>query len=320
MNEIKVSISIITYKHAKYIRKCLDSILAQKVNFKYQIVVGEDCSNDGTREILLEYKEKYPDIFVLLLNEQNMGASKNSYNVKLYCTGEYILGCEGDDFWVDEYRLQKQADFLDANPEYVAVATNFVLVDAKGNNPVRSLYSWQTNKRYTLKHYLRYGMVLHGGTFMYRNLTPYRDERYIKLVFAEPTMGDVIHRVLRYDKGDVYVLPDITHAHRSGAETPTSFSAQQNKKALYYTKMFFRIVDNVTAYLDRKYDLEPLKANRMGAILQAKVLGSLPMEETEFKELWNSLTPRLRRLSISRCVQKIARNGLHKVANLFTRK
>lgn len=320
MNEIKVSISIITYKHAKYIRKCLDSILAQKVNFKYQIVVGEDCSNDGTREILLEYKEKYPDIFVLLLNEQNMGASKNSHNVKLHCEGQYIVGCEGDDYWVDDQKLQKQVDFLEAHPEYVAVGTNAVNVDPDGNHPRRALFPWQTNRRYSLEDYKKCGFIIHGNTLTYRNVIPYHDERYEKLRYAEPTMGDVITRMLLYDRGDIFVLPDVTLAHRSGADTPTSFSAQQKTKALMYTKMFFRIVDNLTAYFDGKYDLEPLKANRMGAMLRDRYLCGANMDKDEFREIWSSLTPRLKRLSISRCIQKTVRWLFYGVMRRIIRK
>ena len=71
---------------SEYIKE-RNRLLAQKVNFKYEIVVGEDNSQDGTREILLEYKEKYPDMFTLLLNDENMGAARNNHNIKLHCRG-----------------------------------------------------------------------------------------------------------------------------------------------------------------------------------------------------------------------------------------
>lgn len=319
MDEIKVSVCVITYKHAPYIRKCLDSILAQKVNFKYEIVVGEDCSQDGTREILLEYKEKYPDKIVLLLNEENMGASRNGYNVKLHCQGKYHTSCEGDDFWVDDQKMQKQVDFLDAHPEYIAVASNAVAVDVDGTHPKKQMFFWQVNKGYELKHFLRYGMVIHGNTMMFRNIMPYHDERFIKLRFAEPTMGDVITRVLLYDKGKIFVLPDVTLAHRSGAANPSSFTAQQKKKLLTYTAMYFRIVNNVTAYLDGKYDLEPLKANRMAHVLRNRIFRNWKPDKDEFREVWNQLSPRTKALSILRTVQKTFRWGLHGVVRRFSR-
>ncbi len=307
MNDIKVSVSVITYKHVGYIRKCLDSILMQKVNFKYEIVVGEDCSEDGTREILLEYKEKHPDIFVLLLNEKNMGVSNNSLNVRRHCRGEYTTACEGDDFWVDENKLQKQVDFLDSHPDYSAVATNTVNVDVDGNNPRVCLMNWQVNKTYELKHFLKYGMVIHGNSIMRRNNEPLHDERYIKLRLAEPTMGDIIMRVFMYDNGKIYVLPDITHAHRDGSAVKSSFTAQSKEKTIEITKMYFRIVDNITAYYNGKYNLEALKANRMGSIVFGKFLRRNQMDMHEYWTLWKELPMKLRILSIERCIQKFAR-------------
>ena len=106
--EILVGISMLCYNHGPFLRKCLDSILTQKVNFRYQVVIGEDCSTDNSREILKEYEEKYPDIFVMVYNEKNMGGTWNDLNIQKYVQGKYRVGGETDDFWTDEYRLQKQ--------------------------------------------------------------------------------------------------------------------------------------------------------------------------------------------------------------------
>lgn len=320
MDNIKVSISVLSYKHGKYVRQCLDSLLAQKVNFKYEIVVGEDCSQDGTREILLEYKEKYPDIFVLLLNDENLGAARNNHNIKLHCRGEYIATCESDDFWVDENKLQRQVDFLDAHPEYVGIASNSVYVDVNGENPRKMLMPWQVNKRYQLRHFLKYGIITHGSTMLHRNIIPYHDERYVKLRFSAPTMGDVLTHALLFDFGDIYAEPAITLAHRSGADTPTSFSYQQKKKSLDYIYMYFNIVDSLNIYFEGKHNFEPLKANRVGAILRSALFRHLEIEKAEMKKLLNGLPFRLRWLCYCRCVQKICRAVLHKAAKMFLRK
>ncbi len=128
-----VSITVIAYKHAKYLPACLDSLLGQKTNFDYEVIVGEDCSNDGSREILLDYMARYPDKLKVIINEENLGASKNGYNVLQQCRGKYIAGCESDDFWCDEYKLQKQVDYLEAHPEISAVGSNHFYVDDDGN-------------------------------------------------------------------------------------------------------------------------------------------------------------------------------------------
>ena len=312
-NDIKVSVTVLCYKHAKYLRQCLDSILSQKVDFKYEIVIGDDCSNDGSAEIINEYKEKYPDIIVPLINEVNLGASKNSFNIKLHCRGQYISGCEGDDFWINDQKLQKQVDFLDSHPEYSAVATNSVSVDPEGQNPVVSLLGWQVNKTYTLNDYLRYGMVLHGNTIMYRSHGLEKNENYKKLRFAEPTMGDVISRTIFYDMGNIFVLPDITHAHRDGSKDATSFSAQQHTKLLYYTEMYFRIVDNLTEYFDNKYNLEALKSNRLAAVLFSTCLCGIKVDKNELEEVFHLVRWRYRVLAYYRFLRKIARRALHKI-------
>ncbi|MBR4864030.1 MAG: glycosyltransferase [Oscillospiraceae bacterium] len=320
MDDIKVSISVLSYKHGPYVRKCLDSLLAQKVNFRYEIVVGEDFSNDGTREILLEYKEKYPDIFTLLLNDENVGAARNNHNIKLHCRGKYIATCESDDFWIDENKLQRQVDFLEAHPEYVGIAANYVNVNVEGKNPRVQLMSWQLNKRYRLKDYLRYGLPSHGSTMVHRNIIPYTDERYVKLRFSAPTMGDVLTHALLLDYGDIYMESAITLAHRSGAATPTSFSAQQKKKAMDFTRMYFNIVDSLNVYFDGKHDFTPLKANRVGAMLRSGLSGNLEIDKADMKALLKEMPLKLRLLCYSRCIQKTWRNLLHKLGRKLSRK
>jgi glycosyltransferase involved in cell wall biosynthesis len=121
-----VSCRVSTYQHAPYIRQCLDGILMQKTNFLFEIVIGEDESSDGTTEICLEYAKKYPDIIRLFLHKRennilidgNPSAKFQSTYTRYKLRGKYQAICEGDDYWTDPYKLQKQVDFLEENPEY----------------------------------------------------------------------------------------------------------------------------------------------------------------------------------------------------------
>ncbi len=124
---------MITYNHENYITQALESILMQKCDFNFEIVIGEDCSTDKTREILLGYKIKYPKIFKLLLNEKNIGAVRNQINTLKSCSGEFIAICEGDDYWSDPFKLQKQVDFLEAHEEFVLHCTNAKRFDQELN-------------------------------------------------------------------------------------------------------------------------------------------------------------------------------------------
>ena len=119
-----VSVCMITYNHEKYISQSIDGVLMQKTDFPIELVIGEDCSTDNTRNLCMEYKEKYPDKIKLLLPEKNLGMIQNFNATIQSCAGKYIALCEGDDYWIDPYKLQKQVDFLEANPDFSFVYTD----------------------------------------------------------------------------------------------------------------------------------------------------------------------------------------------------
>ena len=114
---MKVSVAIVTYNHEAFLAKALDSVLMQRTDFEYEIVVGEDCSTDTTRSILVDYQKRFPGKFVLFLNEKNLGMYKNGAQVLQACRGEYIAMLDGDDYWTSPDKLQKQVDFLAKHPE-----------------------------------------------------------------------------------------------------------------------------------------------------------------------------------------------------------
>ncbi len=115
---MKLSVMMITYNHEQYLRQALDSVLMQKVDFDYEIVVGEDASTDRTREILLEYASAHPGIIRPILHDQNIGVIRNFFTTLKACEGQYVALLEGDDYWTSDLKLQKQIDFLEANPGF----------------------------------------------------------------------------------------------------------------------------------------------------------------------------------------------------------
>jgi glycosyltransferase involved in cell wall biosynthesis len=114
---MKVSVLMITYNHEKFIAQAIESVLMQVTNFKYEIVIGEDCSNDRTREIVIDYQKRFPDKVRLLLREKNIGGAHNFSQTLLSCTGKYVAILDGDDYWLSPHKLQKQVDFLEGHPE-----------------------------------------------------------------------------------------------------------------------------------------------------------------------------------------------------------
>lgn len=117
-NDIMVSVSMITYNHEKFIAEAIEGVVMQKTNFPFELVIGEDLSTDNTRAICIEYQKKYPEIIKLRLNNPNQGMMLNWINNIESGQGKYIALCDGDDYWTDPYKLQKQVDFMESNPDY----------------------------------------------------------------------------------------------------------------------------------------------------------------------------------------------------------
>lgn len=113
---------MITYNHEAYIAEAIEGVVMQKTNFPFELVIGEDFSTDNTRAICIEYQKKYPDIIRLRLPDKNQGMMLNWINNIESGLGKYIALCDGDDYWTDPYKLQKQVDFMEANPDFALCA------------------------------------------------------------------------------------------------------------------------------------------------------------------------------------------------------
>lgn len=124
-----VSICCITYNHQDYIEKCLDGFLMQKTDFPFEIVIDDDCSSDGTKEIIDKYQRKYSNIIKANFRSHNIGPIRNFFDNLSKATGEYIAICEGDDFWIDPKKLQIQKDFLESNPNFSLHAHSVEILD-----------------------------------------------------------------------------------------------------------------------------------------------------------------------------------------------
>jgi len=136
---ITVSVHMITYNHEKYIVQAIESVLMQETNFRFELVIGEDYSTDRTREIVFEYAKEYPDIITVITSDKNIGMHKNSVRTLNSCHGKYIAFCEGDDYWTNPLKLQKQVDFLENHPDYGLVHSDIDLHLDKRKKIIKNL-------------------------------------------------------------------------------------------------------------------------------------------------------------------------------------
>lgn len=124
-DDITVTINCVTYNQKNFIKRVLEGFINQKTNFKFEALVHDDCSTDGTTEIINEYAKKYPDIIIPILEEKNRMQKEGCYNINIEmyskARGKYIAFCDGDDYWIDENKLQTQVDFLNNNPDFAGV-------------------------------------------------------------------------------------------------------------------------------------------------------------------------------------------------------
>jgi glycosyltransferase involved in cell wall biosynthesis len=165
--ETMVSVCMVTYNHEKWIAQAIEGVLAQKTSFKYELVIGEDCSTDSTLEVIRSYVEKFPLLIRLVSNPVNVGLSTNFSRLLTKCSGKYIAICEGDDFWTDPAKLEKQVAFLETNPNYIMCSHNCARYHESDNSTNENIRHTQ-NFTYDQARFLK-EWVTAPLTCMFRN-------------------------------------------------------------------------------------------------------------------------------------------------------
>ena len=202
---MKVNICMITYNHEKYIAQAIESVLAQQTDFDYELVIGEDCSQDKTRKIVINYQKKYSQKIRLLLANKNKGMMSNWVKTLQAVKSEYLAVLEGDDYWTDPYKLQKQVDFLDNHPSH---SLCFHSVEAfYQDNPDKTYIIPSKAKNFNFKSLLqqnfiaacsvmyRYGLVKIPGWFLSLNIG---DWPYHLLYASQGKIGFINQVMARY--------------------------------------------------------------------------------------------------------------------------
>jgi glycosyltransferase involved in cell wall biosynthesis len=213
-----VSVCVQTYQHKDFIVQCLDGILMQETTFEYEILLGEDASKDGTREICIEYANKYPDKIRLFLHhrENNIEISGNPsgrfnflYNLG-FSKGKYIALCEGDDYWTDPFKLQKQVEFLEQNLDY-SICFSDAKIEYSYKDSIIDSHNFQKErykKEYNLYDILK-GNFINTCTVIIRC-----DERPYPDYFLSSPVGDWVTYIHYAERGKIYYLKEVTSVYR----------------------------------------------------------------------------------------------------------
>jgi glycosyltransferase involved in cell wall biosynthesis len=205
---MKLSVVMVTYNHERFIAQALESVLAQRVNFDYEIVIGEDCSTDRTREILMDFCRRYPKRIVPLLRDKNVGAMRNSQATLAACRGQYLALLEGDDYWTCEDKLQRQVDFLDEHPDYAICCHRAQFVDETGGGQSR-IYPTLPCGTYTIEDLFHENWVV-TCSVMYR----WGSVGSLPNWFLTLKMGDWPLHILVARAGKIHLMDEVMSVYR----------------------------------------------------------------------------------------------------------
>lgn len=212
-----VSIIVTTYFHEAYIAQALDSILAQETSVSYEVLVGDDASQDRTPEIIQDYASRFPNVIKPVLRTENVGASRNFYDLFSRAKGDYIAILEGDDYWLDPHKLQKQWEFLEGHREYVGCCGKCLTVDEHGKPNYAKVLQFVRNKKvYTFDDYFEtWNLPGQAGSLMCRNI--FRDmalSEYSILYQAHPNVADKTWTLLFLMEGPIYCSNEVLSCYR----------------------------------------------------------------------------------------------------------
>lgn len=248
---MKISILVITYNHEKYIKKCIDSILNQKGIFDFEILVGNDKSPDKTEKILSEYSKN--NKIKIYNREKNIGPTKNLLDLYKKATGKYIALLEGDDFWVDESKLEKQISILEKYPELSLCMTESLMVDE--NNEIIGEKKIKYEKIKTLEELFLVRGGIPTGTCVFKNYFKNSINNSVEnLLISGWMIGDLSLFAYLIKKGNFFNLKEKTSAYRYISNEGTSYSAMDNyKKNLELSKVIKGILNYTNDINEKKF-------------------------------------------------------------------
>lgn len=294
MKEILVSINCITYNHEKYIAKAIEGFLMQKTDFEFEILIHDDASTDRTQEIIKEYQKKFPDKINPILRDENQyskGIKRIGYfNNHLRAKGKYIAWCEGDDYWTDPYKLQKQVDYMEENDDCMLVFHNAEKIsdlDKKSKGFMIPLDL--KNKKCSVKDVLELDFIPTASVVYRKKSLDNPPDWYFSAI-----VGDLPGNLISISKGFAYYIDECMSVYR--VENENSATNQWIKNYNMNNKIrqcdgFLDIINNFDKYTEGKYSDEVNDVRLYWMFLKEKYKGNtLELKSEKFKDMYNSLT------------------------------
>lgn len=251
LDEIILSFCLVTYNHEKYIEECVEHILSQRINFKMEILIGNDCSKDATAQLI---EERFGDKVTLINRKENVGLCANLYDLFVRARGKYVYMLGGDDYIKDEYMLQKQVDFLESHPEYFSATSRSLMYNEKEGTFRECRVKWGD---YTIIDYLsgEKPLYIHGTM---RNVFKEEQEKNWFLKMGARNNEEIKMWLYTLDKGKKYIFEEYMIVYRfvteEGASNYNSTKTLRDMFEDYYGDL--RLMEK---YFGKKYRLKPCR-------------------------------------------------------------
>ncbi len=267
----KIDILIITYNHQDYISRTIESVLVQKHDFTYRINIADDFSTDKTREILLDYKEKYPEVINLIFSDKNYGGKRNFINGLKYLTWDYISCLDGDDYWCNDYKLQKQIAFLEENKDFVACAHNTLVSFSNGLQKIK--FEPRSDTTYSIRDLLDGSISFNSSSLVFRNVFCGK----IPVLQENEKAEDLFFLILHAQFGKIRYLNEVMsvyNIHGCGEWSSMDEEVQINKtiEILTYANEVLEQEDDKKY---AKYGIKKIQKNLYKKIIRNKERGAL---------------------------------------------
>ena len=252
-DKILVSIRCLVYNHEPYLRQCLEGFVMQKTNFRFEAIVHDDASTDGSATIIREYAEKYPDIIKPIYETENQYSKRDGSLTRITnaaCRGKYIAICEGDDYWIDPLKLQKQVDFLEAHPDYLLCGTNGLILWDNGTNAPEYF-----NRNFTSRELMPEDVI---GKWPFPTASlMYRHELFAFLdsFKCRTYNGDIRIILVALANGRIWSLADITTVYRKNNDANSSTNRVKAKKdhGEFYFGQMIKLYSSYDIYTDHRF-------------------------------------------------------------------
>jgi len=272
MSEAFVSIIMLTYNHEKYIAQAIESVLAQKTDFSYELIIGEDCSTDRTREIVFQYQKKCPKVIRVITSKKNVGMRKNSLRVLKSARGKYIAHCEGDDYWCDPLKLQKQVAIMEADP---SISMCFHAVIYEYANPSRKKKTVRYHKG---NHFFSIKDVIIKEGYFYKILSAMVNRSIFNNMpawYHESPVGDSALSLLAALNGRIFYLNKLMAVYRLGVSGSWSqkmfYNPEAHKEYILELIRTRKMANQCTHYSYHKYFCKRIGKNIRHLILRNKL-------------------------------------------------